>query len=142
MSENNNSDGKFLFGFFIGGLIGALIIFFLGTKQGKKTGRLRESKGKDLFDDLEDKLDELQEKGNELVRPGEAMKEKVLDSLDEKKDEVTEAAAEKIDLALAHIEKMQQQGAETTSALRKKFKNLPKKRSPQVWDIILLYVSI
>lgn len=128
MSDNNNSDGKFLFGFFIGGLIGALIIFFLGTKEGKKTGKLLESKGRDLFDDLEEKLDELQEKGKELVRQGEAMKEKVLDSLDEKKDEVTEAAAEKIDMALAHIEKMQQQGAETTATLRKKFKNLPKKR--------------
>lgn len=128
MSDNNNSDGKFLFGFFIGGLIGALIIFFLGTKEGKKAGRVLETKGRDLFDELEEKLDELQEKGKELVRQGEAMKEKVLDSIDDRKDEVTEAAVEKIDMALAHIEKMQQQGAETTSALRKKFRNLPKKR--------------
>lgn len=127
MSDNNH-DGKFLFGFFIGGLIGALVIFFLGTKEGKKTSRLLENKGRDLFDDLEEKLDELQEKGKDLVRQGEVMKEKVLDSIDDKKDEVTEAAAEKIDLALAHIEKMQQQGAETTATLRKKFKNLPKKR--------------
>ena len=128
MSENNN-DGKFLFGFFIGGLIGALVIFFLGTKEGKKTGKFLESKGRDLFDDLEEKLDELQEKGKELVRQGDAMKEKVLESFDDKKDEVTEAAAEKIDMALAHIQEMQQKGAETTATLRKKFKNIPKKRS-------------
>lgn len=128
MAENNNADGKFLFGFFIGGLIGALIIFFLGTKEGKKTGRMLERKGKDIFDDLEEKLDELQEKGKDLVKQGEEMKERVLDSLDDKKDEVTEAAAEKIDMALAHIQEMQQKGAETTATLRKKFKNLPKKR--------------
>lgn len=128
MSENNNHDGKFLFGFFIGGLIGALIIFFLGTKEGKRTGRILETKGKDLIDDLEDKLDLLQEKGKELVRQGEEMKEKVMDSIGDKKDEVTEAAAEKIDVALAHIQEMQQKGAETTATLRKQFKNIPKKR--------------
>ena len=126
--SDNNQDGKFLFGFFIGGLIGALVIFFLGTKEGKRTGKMLENKGRDLFDDLEEKLDELQEKGKELVKQGEAMKEKVLDTMDGKKDEVTEAAAEKIDMALAHIEKMQQQGVETTATLRKQFKNIPKKR--------------
>lgn len=126
--SDNNQDGKFLFGFFLGGLIGALVLFFLGTKEGKKTGRMLESKGKDLFEDLEEKLDELQEKGKELVKQGEVMKEKVMDTFEGKKDEVTEAAAEKIDLALAHIEKMQQQGAETTATLRKQFKNLPKKK--------------
>ena len=128
MSENNSHDGKYLFGFFIGGLIGALVIFFLGTKEGKKTGKLLESKGRDVLDELEERLDELQSKGKELVRQGEAMKEKVLESFGDKKDEVTEAAAEKIDIALAHIQEMQQKGAETTATLRKQFKNLPKKK--------------
>lgn len=128
MSENNANDGKFLFGFFIGGLIGALVIFFLGTKEGKKTGKLLESKGRDLVDELEERLEELQSKGKELVRQGEAMKEKVMDTIGDKKDEVTEAAAEKIDIALAHIQEMQQKGAETTATLRKQFKNLPKKK--------------
>jgi gas vesicle protein len=128
MSENHNNDGKFLFGFFIGGLIGALIIFFMGTKEGKKTGKMLENKGRDLLDEFEEKLDALQEKGKELVRQGEEMKEKVIDTLDGKKDEVTEAAAEKIDIALAHIQEMQQKGAETTATLRKQFKNIPKKK--------------
>ena len=126
--SDSNQDGKFLFGFFLGGLIGALVIFFLGTKEGKRTGRMLESKGRDIFDDLEEQLDELQEKGKQLVRQGEEMKEKVIDSFGEKKDEVTEAAAEKIDMALAHIQEMQQKGAETTASLRRKFKNLPKKK--------------
>ncbi len=128
MSDNHNNDGKFLFGFFIGGLIGALIIFFLGTKEGKKTGKMLENKSRDLLDDFEEKLDALQEKGKELVRQGEEMKEKVIDTLDGKKDEVTQAAADKIDIALAHIQEMQQKGAETTATLRKQFKNIPKKK--------------
>ena len=128
MSDNHNNDGKFLFGFFIGGLIGALIIFFLGTKEGKKTGKMLENKSRDLLDDFEEKLDALQEKGKELVRQGEEMKEKVIDTLDGKKDEVTQAAADKIDIALAHIQEMQQKGAETTATLRKQFRNIPKKK--------------
>jgi len=127
MSDNSN-DGKFLFGFFIGGLIGALVIFFLGTKEGKKTGKLIEDKGRDVLDELEERLEELQSKGKELVRQGEEMKEKVMESIDTKKEEVTETAAEKIAIALAHIQEMQQKGAETTATLRKQFKNLPKKR--------------
>ncbi len=128
MSDNHSSDGKFLFGFFIGGLVGALIIFFLGTKEGKKTSKLLESKGKDLFDELEDRLDELQTKGKDLVRQGEAIKEKVMDTLEEKKGAMTESTVERIDTALAHLEELQQQGAETTATLRKRFKNLPKRR--------------
>lgn len=128
MADNNNADGKFLFGFFIGGLIGALIIFFLGTKEGKKAGKLIEHKGKDLLDELEDRLDELQQKGKELVRQGERIKERVMDTMDEKKEELTESAVDRIDTALAHLEELQQQGAETTATLRKRFKNLPKKR--------------
>lgn len=126
--SDNHSDSKFLFGFFIGGLIGALVIFFLGTKEGKKTGRLLESRGRDLWDDLEDRLDELQMKGKELVRQGEAMKEEVMESFDEKKSDVTDTAVERIDLALAHIQEMQQKGADSTAQLRRKFKNTPKKR--------------
>ncbi len=128
MADEHSNDGKFLFGFFIGGLIGALVIFFLGTKEGKKTGRLIERRGKDLLDDLEDRLDELQARGKDLVRQGEAIKEKVMDSLEEKKEDITDSAVERIDSALAHLEELQHQGAETTATLRKKFRNIPKKR--------------
>ncbi len=128
MSENHQGDGKFLFGFFIGGLIGALIIFFLGTKEGKRAGRQLERRGKDIFDELEERLDELESKGRDLVRQGEKIKEHVMDTIEEKKEEMSESAVERIDSALAHLEELQQQGAETTSALRKRFKNLPKRK--------------
>ena len=126
MSENNH-DGKFMFGFFLGGFIGALIIFFLGTKEGKKVEKMLQHKGKDVLEELEDKLDELQQKGKEYVRQGEALKDEMLDTLEDKKDEITETAAEKIGSALERMEELQQKGMETTANLRKKFKNLPKK---------------
>lgn len=125
MSDTN--DNKFMFGFFLGGLIGALVIFFLGTKEGKKVEKLLEHKGKDVLDELEDKLDELQQKGKEYVRQGEALKDQMLETLEEKKEVMTETAVEKIGSALERMEELQQKGVETTATLRKKFRNLPKK---------------
>ena len=128
MSDNSHHDGKFIFGFFLGGLIGALIIFFLGTKEGKKVSSQLTKRGKSVLDDLEDRLDELQEKGKELVKHGRELKDEMIDTLEEKKDEVTEATVQHVDEALAHIEELQKQGVETTATLRKKiFKNIPKR---------------
>ena len=126
--EHNGKDLKFWIGFFIGGLLGAIVLFFLGTKEGKKAGKLLEVKGKDLLDELEDHLDELDKKGKELAKQGEEIKDEVLDKLGEKKGELTETATEKLDEALAHIEKLQEHGRQTTMAIRKSlFKNIPKR---------------
>jgi gas vesicle protein len=130
MSEDNShADLKFLLGLFIGGIIGAIIIFFLGTKEGKKTSKYLEEKGKDLVDDIGEKVSELEEKGEELVEQSEVIKENVMSEVDQKKDELTQATSEKLDTALAHIEKIQTESAQTTAELRKRlFKNIPKKR--------------
>ena len=128
MNDDRRTDGKFLFGFFIGGLIGALTIFFLGTKEGKKTGKLIREKGEDILDDVQGKIGELEKKGKELVREGESIKEEMLDTLEDKKEELTGNAAEKLESALAHIEALQEHGRQTTANLRKRiFKNLPRK---------------
>jgi gas vesicle protein len=123
MSDDNaHGDLKFMLGLFIGGIIGAVVIFFLGTKEGKKTSKLLEEKGRDLVDDIEDKVTDLGEKGKDI-------KEKVIEQIEEKKEEVSETATEKLDSALADIEKIQEQGIKTTADLRKRiFRNTPKKR--------------
>lgn len=128
MSDQHNHDGKFMMGFFLGGILGALIIFFMGTKEGKKAGKLLERKGKDVLGDLEEKLDDLEKKGKEIVKQGEALKEDVVDSISENKAELTQEVTERLDTALAHIEEIQERGRETTAGLRKRlFKNIPKK---------------
>ncbi len=129
MSEENHrgADWKFMLGFFIGGLLGALVIFFIGTKEGKRAGKLLERKGKEVADDVMDRLDELEEKGKDLIEKGEELKSQVLDTLDEKKEQLTEEAVKRVDTALSHIEAIQERGRETTANLRRQFKNLPKK---------------
>ncbi|KKU43069.1 MAG: hypothetical protein UX61_C0032G0006 [Parcubacteria group bacterium GW2011_GWA2_46_7] len=125
MNENEHhhqGDFRFFLGFFIGGLIGAVIIFLLGTKEGKKAKSALEEKGKDILDDFHDQINELEKKGTKI-------KEEVAERLMDKKEDIAESATEKLDDALAHIEKIQEQSMETTALLRKKlFKNLPKKR--------------
>ncbi len=131
MSEQDHKHGDFRFflGFFIGGLIGAVIIFFLGTKEGRKTGKLLESKGRDLLGDLQDKIGELEKRGEALVKQGEDIKEDVVERFADTKEELTQSASEKLDDALANLEKMQEQGREQTAELRKRlFKNLPKRK--------------
>lgn len=127
MSNHNN--GKFMAGFFLGGLIGAVILFFLGTKEGKKTGKLLEKKSQDLLDDLQDKLGELEEKGKDLAARGEEIKDQIVEKLEDKKEDLTQQAAEKLDDALSQIEDLNEKTLKTTANLRKVFKNLPKKKN-------------
>ncbi len=126
--EHHGTDIKFLAGFFIGGLIGALTIFFLGTKEGKKAGKLLQQKGEDVLGELEDQVEELEQKGKDLLKHGEEIKEQVIEKIEDKTEELSETATKKLDSALAHIEELQEHGRETTASIRKRlFKNLPKK---------------
>lgn len=106
--NNEKHDNRFWFGFFIGGLLGAILLFFMGTKEGKKTGKALEDKGKDFLEELKDQ---------------------VVGEIKEKKEDLTDVAAEKLDTALAQIEKLQEQSVETTKHIRQRFfKNLPKRK--------------
>ncbi|OGG11663.1 hypothetical protein A2Z00_01635 [Candidatus Gottesmanbacteria bacterium RBG_13_45_10] len=127
--EGNHGDLRFLMGLFLGGLIGALVIFFLGTKEGRKAGKLLEEKGKDVLDDVEGQLEELEQKGKEIVKQGEKLKDQVVNEIEEKKEVIAQSTAEKLDTALAHIEELQEHGRDTTADLRRRlFKNIPKRR--------------
>ena len=127
--NNDRHDNRFWFGFFIGGLLGAILLFFMGTKEGKKTGKLLEDKGRNLLDELQEKLEEMEKRGRELVKQGAELKEQVVDEIKEKKEDLGDAAAEKLDTALAQIEKLQEQSVETTKHIRQRFfKNTPKRK--------------
>lgn len=130
MSDGERRDAKFWIGFFIGGLLGAITLVFLETKEGKKTGKLLEERGQDILDHLQEKLNTLEERGREFVRQSESMKDEVVKEFVDKKESMTQEATEKLDTALAHIEALQEHGRETTASLRKRlFRNLPKKAS-------------
>lgn len=127
MSDEQKKDGRFTLGFFLGGLLGAITMMAIGTKEGKKVRKELGEKGKDILDDITGRLQELQEKGEELLQTGENIKETVETQLEEKKDTLTREATKKIDTTLSHIEALQERGRHTTATIRKKFKNLPKK---------------
>ena len=126
--HRSGTDMKFIVGFFLGGILGALTIFFIGTKEGKKAAKMLRHKGEEVIDELEDQVEELEQKGKELVKQGEAVKDQVMEKLEDKSEELTETATKKLDSALAHIEELQEHSLDTTTTLRKRlFKNLPKK---------------
>ncbi|OGG09880.1 hypothetical protein A2154_04560 [Candidatus Gottesmanbacteria bacterium RBG_16_43_7] len=119
MNESKKDDFRFWFGFFLGGLLGALTLFFLGTKEGKKAARSIKRKGEDLVDDLQEKLDEIKDRGQRLLEETNQLKEKITDTISDKKDELTQDVAQKIDTTLASIESIQERGLESTANLRK-----------------------
>lgn len=127
--HHHGTDMKFLAGFFIGGLLGAATIFFIGTKEGKKAAKMLRHKGEEVIDELEDQVEDLEQKGKELVKQGEVIKEQVMEKIEDKSEELNETATKRLDSALAHIEELQEHGLDTTANIRKhlKFKNLPKK---------------
>ena len=127
MSEQHQTNGKFMAGFFLGGLLGALILFFLGTKDGKKTGKMLEKKGQDILEDFQDKLEDIEEKGRDLASRGEEIKDQIVEKLEDTKEDLTEQAANKLDDALSQIEDLNEKTLKTTANLRKVFKNIPKK---------------
>jgi gas vesicle protein len=126
-NECSHPDNKFWLGFFLGGFLGAIVLFFIGTKEGKKAQKLIKNKAEDVASDIESKIDEFKEKGQDLVEQGEKLKADVLETLEGKKEVTTEHIAEKIDSTLAHIEAVQERGRQATANIRKMFKNLPKK---------------
>jgi len=126
--SDEHPDGRFLLGFFIGGLIGAVIFFFLGTKEGKKAGKLIERKGRETIDDLEEKLEEIEEKGKELVEKGEAIKDRVIERIEDKTDDISQEVTQRLDKALQKLEDVQKDTLHKTTTIRKHFVNLPKKK--------------
>lgn len=70
--ENNNGN-KFLTGFLLGAIIGAGIVFFLGTKRGKK---ILKNLSEDGFDNIQELLENAGElEDEELPVPKEPARE-------------------------------------------------------------------
>lgn len=128
MADSPKHDGKFWFGFFLGGLIGAITLFFLGTKEGQKAGKKIKDHSDDLLDEITSRLEILKDKGRELEAQGKELKEAVAGSVTEGKDKAAKDLVAKLDQTLAHIEEIQERGRKTTAGIRKGlFRNTPKK---------------
>jgi gas vesicle protein len=56
-NDTNKSGGNFFSGFIIGALVGAAIVFFLGTKKGKKLLKVISEEGMDKLNNVLEKAD-------------------------------------------------------------------------------------
>ncbi len=126
--HRDNNDASFWFGLFLGGLIGGVLIYLLGTKEGKKLSEELQGKGEGWLAEVEKKLHELEQQGGTILQKGEALKDHILDKAEGAKEHLSDDVVNKVDKALEHIEKLQERGRNTTSQIRKRlFKNVPKK---------------
>jgi gas vesicle protein len=71
-NDSNKSGGNFFSGFIIGALVGAAVVFFLGTKKGKKLLKVISEEGMDNLNNLIEKADKatgLEEVYEEEIEP-------------------------------------------------------------------------
>lgn len=148
--EIHHHDNSFWIGLFLGGILGALLILFLGTEKGKRLAKKLQEDGLDFWDEakesfaekkaeldkqvtmrveeIKDKGEDLLEEGRELLDEGKTLEEALAQKVIEKKKEVAQEVVAQADVALEHIEKLQERGRQTTQELRHRlFKNIPKK---------------
>jgi hypothetical protein len=79
-NDTNKSGGNFLSAFIIGALVGAAVVFFLGTKRGKKILKVISEKGMDNVSDILKKAEEtmdLDEVSEEISADKKNIKENV-----------------------------------------------------------------
>ena len=112
MSEEKQ--GNFWFGFFLGGLFGAIAIFIMGTKEGKKLMERLTEDAEEYEEDLEQKVAKLQIKGEDFLNEANSVKEKITKEVKTGKKSITNAVADKMDQALTKIENIQKKGVELT----------------------------
>ncbi|OGG08079.1 hypothetical protein A3D05_00290 [Candidatus Gottesmanbacteria bacterium RIFCSPHIGHO2_02_FULL_40_24] len=121
MEEKSNKAGNFWLGFFLGGIVGAFVIFVLGTKEGKKLAEKIRENGEILEEDLEEKVAKLQKKGEDIVKQAKKVKEQVVKEIEEKKGATSDALVTKMDEAFTKIEDLQKKGTALTEEVHQRY---------------------
>lgn len=120
MSEEKTKN-NFWVGFFLGGLVGAFIIFLMGTNKGKKIAEQLMEEVENYEEELEQKVANLHKKGEELLVEATNMKNKIINDVETSKKEVTDRLVNKMDTALTKIEDIQRKGVEITSEVHHRY---------------------
>lgn len=103
MNNCNHDNRGFWIGLLIGGLLIAVLLFLMTTKEGKKIAEKLIERIENLADDLENNVDEVKDKAMEI------------------KEEMSQKGLEKLETALTKLEEVQEQASETTRNLRHRF---------------------
>ena len=118
---NDNRNGNFWIGFFLGGLIGGFIIFILGTKDGKKLAERIVEKAELYEEELEEKVAKLQKKGEDLLKEAQTVKDQVVEKLENERETVSAELVTKLDQTLTHIEGVQKKGVALTEEIHHRY---------------------
>jgi len=123
MSEcgGKESGGNFWLGFFLGGLVGAFIIFVLGTKEGRKIAEKLVEQAEIYEEELEEKVAKLQKHGENLLEEAKAVKEKVAKEAAGGKKSISNKLVSKMDETLSKIEDIQKKGVELTREVHRNY---------------------
>ena len=115
--------GNFWLGFFFGGFLGTILIFLLGTKEGRKVAKKLLEKGEEISGDLEKKLKEIEKEGKKVVKKVEKVKKGVVKKAEKQEKETQK----KINDVLAKAEDLQEKSLQKTAELRRYFTRSGKK---------------
>lgn len=121
MNDNSHKSGNFWLGFFLGGLIGAFIIFVLGTKEGKKISQFLEDEEKDVRNKIDDKIHTLKTKGEQYLEEAGDLQKKVKQEVVADAKTVSQTIVDKLDDSLGQLQEVQKKGAELTAEVRNRF---------------------
>ena len=118
---NENKSGNFWLGFFLGGLIGAFILYLLGTKEGRKKLEKIIEQAETYEEELEEKVANLQRHGEIAFNEVEEKKEKVKKGIDGNKNTIKDNFTNRMDQALNRFENLQKKGIAFTKEAQRKF---------------------
>lgn len=103
---NRQHGGGYMSGFMMGAMIGAAAVFFLGTKKGKHVAKVIRKKGNKSFKDLEELLQEIEDKGEVFAKKAKVVTQKLEKQAQSTSKDINKIAKKK----LSHIKKLQEKG--------------------------------
>lgn len=126
MSDEKN-DGSFFLGIILGGVIGGIIIFILGTKEGKKLLEKVIDHVENPGDDLEKEIGKLESKGRQFLKDASDISKKIKTG----NETISQIISSKIDSALKRGENIRNRDIKPVNEVkpRRTFKKNGKKLS-------------
>lgn len=128
MESKHHYNLNFLIGLVLGGLLGGVTIFVLGTKEGKKFAEKLIEKAELYEEELEKKLTLFETKGEKIITDLSASQNPVIKELKEVKKNSSSGKlilpkniTSDIGQTLTNLEKIQRKGVFLTASVRKRF---------------------
>ena len=135
MNEGFSEMKGFIKGLMWGIIITVGFLIFLETDRGQKLKKRLKDKSDDFLDVLPDLIDQIEEKGEELIKEAGKIENELREEKADAAQEIVETVEKKLGASLSHIESLQEHGREVASKIKTQFfKNIPKKPHPSAMN--------